>query len=62
MTLDPLIIELRKADAIKQTEAAQLSSWAHIRNKAAHGEFSEFTRPQVEQMIAGVKDFLSRHL
>jgi hypothetical protein len=60
LTLDPLIVALKKADVIKQTEAAQLSSWAHIRNKAAHGEFDEFNRQQVEVMIVGVRGFLAR--
>lgn len=61
LTLDPLIVSLKKADVIKQTEAAQLSAWAHIRNKAAHGEFDQFTRDQVFAMIVGVGEFLARH-
>lgn len=62
LTLDPLIVALKKADVIKQTEAVQLSAWAHIRNKAAHGEFDQFTREQVSSMMAGVRDFLARHM
>jgi hypothetical protein len=62
LTLDPLIEALKKAGVIKQTESAQLKSWAHIRNKAAHGEFDQFYREQVESMIVGVRDFLARHL
>lgn len=62
LTLDPLIVALKKSDAVKQTEAAQLSAWAHIRNKAAHGEFDQFDRQQVALMVAGIRDFLSRWL
>ncbi|MCH8151883.1 MAG: hypothetical protein IH830_05875 [Planctomycetes bacterium] len=62
LTLDPLIVALKKADVIKQTEAAQLSSWAHVRNKAAHGEFNQFHPAQVASMIEGVRDFLARHM
>lgn len=62
LTLGPLIEALKKANAIKQTEAAQLMSWAQIRNKAAHGEFDQFHRGQVESMVRGVEDFLARHL
>jgi hypothetical protein len=62
MTLDPLIVALKKADVIKQTMAAQLSAWAHIRNKAAHGEFDQFTRHDVETMVSGVQSFIALHL
>jgi hypothetical protein len=62
LTLAPLIVALKKADVFKQTMAAQLETWAHIRNKAAHGEFDQFTRQEVQTMIAGIKNFLAIHL
>ncbi len=62
LTLSPLIVALKKADVFKQTMAAQLEAWAHIRNKAAHGEFDQFTRQDVEAMIAGIKNILANYL
>jgi hypothetical protein len=52
-TLDPLITDLQKD---------MLKSWAKIRNYAAHGEFTQFNRQDVESMVAGVKAFLADYL
>lgn len=62
LTMAPLIIALKKANVFPQTVAAQLEAWSHIRNKAAHGEFDQFNRQQVELMIVGVKQFLATYL
>lgn len=62
LTMGPLIIALRKANVFPQTVAAQLEAWSHIRNKAAHGEFDQFNRQQVELMIVGARQFLATHL
>ena len=61
-TLDPLITDLQKAIVFNKAKADQLRSWAKIRNYAAHGEFTEFTRSDVEAMIAGVKTFIADHM
>lgn len=61
-TLNPLIDDLRKANVFNELKAKQLRAWADIRNKAAHGEFDQFKRTDVEQMIEGVKAFLADYL
>jgi hypothetical protein len=61
-TLDLLISDLKKADVFNEAKAKQLRAWAAIRNHAAHGEFDQFTRKDVEQMIKGVKNFLEDYL
>ncbi len=61
-TLNPLIDDLRKAGVFNELKAKQLRSWADIRNKAAHGEFDQFTRTDVEQMLGGIKNFLADYL
>jgi hypothetical protein len=61
-TLNPLIEDLKKASVFNELKAKQLRSWADIRNKAAHGEFDQFKRTDVEQMIEGVKNFLADYL
>lgn len=61
-TLNPLIDDLKKAGIFNELKAKQLRSWADIRNAAAHGEFDKFKRTDVEQMIAGVQNFLADFL
>jgi hypothetical protein len=61
-TLNPLIDDLKKANIYNELKAKQLRSWADIRNAAAHGEFGNFTRHDVEQMLLGVQNFLANYL
>ena len=60
--LDLLISDLQKRNVINKPKAAQLRSWASIRNSAAHGRFDEFTRSDAGQMLAGIKIFLADYL
>jgi uncharacterized protein YutE (UPF0331/DUF86 family) len=61
-TLNPLIDDLKKAGVFNELKAKQLRAWADIRNKAAHGEFAQFTKTDVEQMLAGISTFLADNL
>lgn len=61
-TLNPLIEELKAVNVYNELRAKQLGSWADIRNAAAHGRFSEFTRQDVEQMLNGIEVFLADYL
>lgn len=61
LSLGGLIEALKKRKAFNELTAKQLRSWADIRNSAAHGKFEEFNRSQVESMVSGVLDFLTRH-
>ena len=62
LTLNPLIDELKKVDIFNDLKAQQLRSWASIRNQAAHGNFEEFNRSDVENMINSIKDFLTEYM
>lgn len=62
LTLNPLIDQLTKASALNGSKAKELKSWADIRNKAAHGEFDQFTRSDVELMIKGIENFLADYM
>lgn len=62
LTLTPLIEGLKKVDFFKETTAKQLKAWAGIRNDAAHGNFENFSRTDVEAMIQGIKIFLARYM
>lgn len=60
--MNPLIDDLKKAGVFNELKAKQLRSWADVRNKAAHGEFDQFNRTDVEQMMIGVTNFLADHI
>ena len=60
--LNALIDDLKKAGVFNELKAKQLRSWADIRNAAAHGQFDEFARSDVEQMLKGVQAFLADYM
>ncbi|MCI0708900.1 MAG: DUF4145 domain-containing protein [Chloroflexi bacterium] len=57
-----MIEDLKKSGLYNENKAKQLRSWAGTRNHAAHGEFTEFKRAEVEAMITGVENFLADYL
>jgi hypothetical protein len=61
-TLNPLIDDLKAVGVFNELKAKHLRSWTDVRNKAAHGEFDQFKRSDVEQMLDGVSNFLADHL
>ncbi len=61
-TLEPLITDLQQASAFNKAKADLYRFWAKTRNYAAHGEFSQFRRQDVDDMIAGIKRFLAEHM
>lgn len=60
--LNALIDDLQNAKLYNSMKGDRLRSWAKTRNHAAHGEFSEFNRQDVDAMISGVKNFLADYL
>jgi hypothetical protein len=61
-SLTPLINDLKKAGVFNEAKAKQLQAWAALRNLAAHGEFGQFKRGEVEHMITGINGFLADYL
>ncbi|MCA9902478.1 MAG: DUF4145 domain-containing protein [Anaerolineae bacterium] len=61
-TMGTLIDDLKNAGLFNELKAKQLRAWADIRNAAAHGRFEDFTRDDVERLIAGVQSFLADNL
>ena len=37
-----------------------VTAWLALRNKAAHGKYTEYTEAQVDLMLRGVSDFIAR--
>ena len=57
---DTLNGDLAKAGKYTKLDQKQITAWLDLRNKAAHGKYSEYTIEQVALMLAGVRDFVSR--
>jgi hypothetical protein len=57
---DTLNADLARASKYSKLDQKSVTAWLDLRNKAAHGKYSEYTDEQVVLMLAGVRDFVSR--
>ena len=62
LTIEPLNTELARQIVYSKLTQKQVTSWAHIRNKAAHGEYGEYDTAQVQMMLLFVQSFAEQHL
>ncbi|WP_338793764.1 hypothetical protein [Bernardetia sp. MNP-M8] len=53
--------DLAKEGVYNMLDQKQVTAWLDLRNKAAHGKYDEYTKEQVEQMLQGVLNFISRN-
>jgi hypothetical protein len=58
---DAMNADLAAANAYNKLDQKSITSWLDLRNKAAHGHYTEYTKPQVELLLQAVRDFLTRH-
>ncbi len=58
---DVLNAELTKAEAYSKLDQKSVTSWLALRNSAAHGDYSEYDKSQVQLMIRSVRDFINRN-
>jgi hypothetical protein len=58
---DALNSDLTMAGAYSKLDQKSVTAWLDLRNKAAHGKYSEYTQEQVALMIQAVRDFASRY-
>lgn len=58
---DLLNAELTNGAVYNKLDQKNVIAWLDLRNKAAHGRYSEYSQEQVEIMLAGVTEFLSRN-
>ena len=54
-------VQQAKAKVYEKLDQKNVTAWLDLRNKAAHGEYEKYGGPQVGLMIAGIRDFLTRH-
>jgi hypothetical protein len=52
---------LAKSGAYNKLTQKRVTILADIRNKAAHGEWDEFTATDVENMLRDVRQFMETH-
>ena len=58
---DLLNSELVKATVYNKLDQKNVTAWLDLRNKAAHGNYTEYSKEQVELMLQSVMDFMSRN-
>ncbi len=58
---DLLNSELTKAGGYNMADQKQVTAWLDLRNKAAHGEYTAYTKGQIEMMVSGVINFIARN-
>jgi hypothetical protein len=62
LTIDPLNVALAKDGAYNALIQKQVTSWANLRNDAAHGNFTAYDDQQVKQMLLFVQKFCADYL
>ncbi len=62
LTIEPINVELAKNEVYNQLVKKQITSWADLRNNAAHGHYDQYDAKQVEQMLLFVQTFAADYL
>jgi HEPN domain-containing protein len=60
--LERLNADLCKAGKYNLSKQKQITAWADMRNKAAHGDWNEYTSEDVKEMFTGVQRFIADYL
>ena len=58
---DQLNAKLTKVGAYPKLDQKNITAWLDLRNKAAHGRYSEYTGDQVRLLVTSVRDFITRY-
>lgn len=57
---DKLNADLTKDNVYSILDQKNITAWLDLRNKAAHGNYDEYTNDQVKLLIASINDFIAR--
>ena len=52
--------ELAKTNIYSVLDQKMVTAWLDLRNKAAHGRYTDYTPEQVSNMLSGVTEFVAR--
>lgn len=58
---DTLNADLTGASVYSKLDQKSITAWLDLRNKAAHGKYTEYTKDQVHLMLDGVRNFMVRN-
>jgi len=58
---DTLNSELAAASVYSKLDQKSVTSWLDLRNKAAHGHYTDYTKEQVALFLQAVQDFIVRN-
>ena len=58
--VDTLNFEVAAKDVYSKLDQKSVTAWLDLRNKAAHGYYSDYTKEQVSLMWQSVRNFISR--
>ncbi len=53
--------DLQKKGAYTKLDQKNITAWLGLRNNAAHGNYSEYTKEQVSLFAASIRDFITRN-
>jgi hypothetical protein len=57
---DSLNAELAGLSVYDKLDLKNVTAWLDLRNKAAHGKYSDYNVDQVKTMLSGVTEFITR--
>jgi hypothetical protein len=57
---DTMNADLAKDGTYGKLDQKSVTAWLDLRNKSAHGQYSEYRSEQVRNMLAGVREFAAR--
>ena len=57
--LDKMNADLYKAGIYNMAKQKQITAWADVRNKAAHGDWDEYNENDVKYFLEGVRQFVA---
>ena len=58
---DELNAELAKKGVYSKLDQKSVTAWLGLRNDAAHGNYSVYTKEQASLLLQSVRDFITRH-
>lgn len=60
--LDKMNVDLCKADVYNIAKQKQVTAWADLRNKSAHGDWNAYSAADVQDLLSGVQRFIADYL
>ncbi len=52
--------DLKRTSVYGNMENKSIVAWLELRNNASHGKYEEYSKEQVQLMLAGVREFITK--